>query len=46
MSDSLQPHVLFSTPGDPPDPRMEPMSLVSPALAGDYLPLMPPGKPT
>ena len=28
----------FPSPGDPPDPQMEPMSLTSPALA-------PPGKP-
>ena len=29
----------FPTPGDLPDPGMEPTSLVSPALAGDSLPL-------
>ena len=27
------------------NPRIEPMSLMSPALAGDSLPLVPPGKP-
>ena len=32
-------------PGDLPDPGMEPMSLVSPALQVDYLPLLSPGKP-
>jgi len=31
-------------PGDLPDPGIEPMSFVSPALAG-RLPLTPPGKP-
>ena len=32
-------------PGDLPNPEMEPASLVSPALAGGFLPLAPPGKP-
>ena len=32
-------------PGDLPNPGIEPGSLVSPALAGGSLPLMPPGKP-
>ena len=32
-------------PGDLSDPGMEPMSLVSPALTGGFLPLAPPGKP-
>ena len=33
-------------PGDLPKPGTEPMSLTSPALAGRFLLLMPPGKPT
>ena len=33
------------SPGDLPDPGIEPMSLSSPTLADDYLPLAPPGKP-
>ena len=34
-------------PGDLPDPGIEPVSLMSPALAGGFsLPLAPPGKPT
>ena len=32
-------------PGDLPDPGVEPMSLMSPALAGGFLPLVPAGKP-
>ena len=32
-------------PGDLPDPGIEPTSLMSPALAGGSLPLVPPGKP-
>ena len=35
----------FPTPGDFPDPGIEPVSLVSPALADGSLPLGPPGKP-
>ena len=35
----------FSTPGDLPDPGIEPVSLVSPALQVDSLPDEPPGKP-
>ena len=36
----------FPTPGDLPDPGMEPVFLTSPALAGRFfLPLAPPGKP-
>ena len=31
--------------GDLPNPGIEPMSLKSPALAGEFLPLAPPGKP-
>ena len=31
--------------GDLPDPGIKPMSLVSPALAGGFLTLVPPGKP-
>ena len=33
------------SPGDLPHPGTEPMSLMSPALAGSSLPLAPPGKP-
>ena len=33
-------------PEDLPDPGTEPASLMSPALAGRFLPLAPPGKPT
>ena len=32
------------TPGDVPNPGIEPTSFVSPALAGGFLPLVPPGK--
>jgi len=32
-------------PGGLPDPGIEPVSLVSPALASRFLPLVPPGKP-
>ena len=32
-------------PEDPSDPGIEPASLASPALAGTFLPLAPPGKP-
>ena len=34
----------FPSPEDLPDPRNEPASLASPALAGDSLPLAPPGE--
>ena len=34
----------FPSPGDLPDPGIQPMSLMSPALGGS-LPLLPPGKP-
>ena len=34
------------TPGDLPDPRMEPTSLVSPALAGKFFSTAPCGKPS
>ena len=34
----------FSTPGDFPDPRIEPASLVSPDLAGRFFTTVPPGK--
>ena len=34
-----------SPPGDLPNPGTEPASLTSPALAGRFLPLAPPGKP-
>ena len=35
----------FPSPGDLPDPGFEPMSLVSPALAGRFLTTEPAGKP-
>ena len=35
----------FSSPGDLPDPRIEPMSLVSPALAGGFFIAESPGNP-
>ena len=35
----------FPPPGDLPDPGIEPVSLTSPALAGGFSPLVPPGKP-
>ena len=35
----------FSAPGDLPSPGIKPMFLASPALAGDSLPLVPPGEP-
>ena len=35
----------FPSPGDPPDPGMEPASLTSAALAGGFFPAMPPGMP-
>ena len=35
---------LFPTPGDLPDPGIEPMSLASPALTGRFF-TEPPGKP-
>ena len=37
--------LLFPPPGDLPDPGTEPMSLVSPALAGSFFTPAPPGKP-
>ena len=37
--------VPFRTPGDPPDPGIEPVSIASPALAGWFFTLLPPGKP-
>ena len=37
---------LFPTPGDPPDPGIEPMSLASPALAIGFFTTVPPGKPS
>ena len=36
----------FPTPGDLPDPGMEPGTPVSPALAGGLFTAEPPGKPT
>ena len=35
----------FPTPGDLPDPGIEPESLASPALAGRFFAIAPPGKP-
>ena len=35
----------FPTPGHIPIPGMEPMSLASPALAGEFFTAEPPGKP-
>ena len=35
--------VAISSPGDLPDPMVEPMSLASPALAGVFLTTVPPG---
>ena len=37
--------LLFPTPGDLPDPGMEPVSLASPALAGRFFTPVSPGKP-
>ena len=36
----------FPSPGVLPDPGIEPMSLVSPALAGRFFITVPPGKPS
>jgi len=35
----------FPLPGDLPNPRIVPMSLASPALAGGFFTTAPPGKP-
>ena len=35
----------FPSPGDPPDPGIEPTFPMSPALVGGFLPTVPPGKP-
>ena len=37
--------LLFSSPGDLPNPGIEPVSLGSPALAGRFFTTVPPGKP-
>ena len=37
--------LLSPSPGDLPDPGIKPMSLVSPALAGRFFTLAPPGEP-
>ena len=37
--------VPFFPPGDLPNPRTEPESLASPALAGGFFTTVPPGKP-
>ena len=34
----------FPSPGDLPDPETEPASLMSPALAGGFFTIEPPGK--
>ena len=34
------------SPGDLPDPGIKPASLISPELAGEFLLLVPPGKPS
>ena len=34
----------FPIPGDLPDPRMKPLSVASPALAGRFFNTVPPGK--
>ena len=36
----------FLTPGDLPDPGIQPVSLASPALAGGFFIIVPPRKPT
>ena len=36
----------FPSPGDLPNPGIEPVSLASPALAGGFFTTMPSGKPT
>ena len=36
---------MFPSPGDLPDPGIEPSSLVSPALGGGFFTTEPPGKP-
>ena len=36
----------FLSPGDLPNPGIEPTSLVSPALTGGFFTTEPPGKPT
>ena len=38
--------LLFPSPGDLPDPRIKPTCLMSPALAGEFSLLVPPGKPS
>ena len=35
----------FPSPGDLPNPEIEPVSLVPPALAGRFFTILPPGKP-
>ena len=35
----------FLTPGNLPDPRIKPMSLASPTLAGGFFTISTPGKP-
>ena len=35
----------FPTPGDHPDPGIDPVPLASPALAGGFFTTEPPGKP-
>ena len=38
-------HLPFPSPGDLPDPGIEPVSLGSPALADGFFTTVPPGKP-
>ena len=38
--------VSFPSPGDLPDPGLEPVSLASPALAGGFFTTEPPGRPS
>ena len=37
--------LLFPSPGDAPNPQIEPISTMSPALAGGFFTTEPPGKP-
>ena len=37
--------VAISSSSDPPNPGIQPASLVFPALAGGFFPTVPPGKP-
>ena len=37
--------LLYPTPGDLPNPGIEPVSLASPVLAGEIFTILPPGNP-